>query len=121
MSGDLIFRNTFKDIEFVLATLGDAGTRFEFECYDNEGERRRHWSPRRFAPREKIVFAWAEGSKLLIQNGLEPHDAADLEIAPKKVAHEYSVLLDDMERPVLDPVAERNHSAHPDAGFDRIQ
>ena len=38
-----------------------------------------------------------------------------LEIAPKKVAHEYSVLLDDMECPVLDPVAKRNHSAHPDA------
>jgi uncharacterized protein (DUF849 family) len=33
-SRDLIFRNTFKDIEFVLRTLGDAGTRFEFECYD---------------------------------------------------------------------------------------
>jgi uncharacterized protein (DUF849 family) len=33
-SRDLIFRNTFKDIEFVLAKLGDAGTRFEFECYD---------------------------------------------------------------------------------------
>jgi uncharacterized protein (DUF849 family) len=33
-SRDLIFRNTYKDIEFVLTTLGDAGTRFEFECYD---------------------------------------------------------------------------------------
>jgi uncharacterized protein (DUF849 family) len=33
-SRDLIFRNTFKDIEFVLRTLADAGTRFEFECYD---------------------------------------------------------------------------------------
>jgi uncharacterized protein (DUF849 family) len=33
-SRDLIFRNTFKDIEFVLQTLSDAGTRFEFECYD---------------------------------------------------------------------------------------
>ncbi|MGH7102187.1 MAG: 3-keto-5-aminohexanoate cleavage protein [Acetobacteraceae bacterium] len=33
-SRDLIFRNTFQDIEFVLTTLGDAGTRFEFECYD---------------------------------------------------------------------------------------
>ncbi|MFD2183730.1 3-keto-5-aminohexanoate cleavage protein [Rhodoplanes azumiensis] len=31
---DLIFRNTFKDIEFVLATCRDNGTRFEFECYD---------------------------------------------------------------------------------------
>src|ERR1700739_2401426 len=33
-SRDLIFRNTFKDIEYVLATLGDSGARFEFECYD---------------------------------------------------------------------------------------
>jgi len=33
-SRDLIFRNTFKDIEFVLRTLSDSGTRFEFECYD---------------------------------------------------------------------------------------
>ena len=33
-SRDLIFRNTFKDIEYVLRTLGGNGTRFEFECYD---------------------------------------------------------------------------------------
>ena len=33
-SRDIVFRNTFKDIEFVLRTLGDSGTRFEFECYD---------------------------------------------------------------------------------------
>lgn len=33
-SRDLIFRNTFQDIEFVLSTLADSGTRFEFECYD---------------------------------------------------------------------------------------
>jgi uncharacterized protein (DUF849 family) len=33
-SRELVFRNTFADIEFVLRTLGDAGTRFEFECYD---------------------------------------------------------------------------------------
>jgi uncharacterized protein (DUF849 family) len=33
-SRDLVFRNTFKDIEFVLGVLADAGTRFEFECYD---------------------------------------------------------------------------------------
>ncbi|HWP27093.1 MAG TPA: 3-keto-5-aminohexanoate cleavage protein [Xanthobacteraceae bacterium] len=31
---DLVFRNTFKDIEFVLKTCADNGTRFEFECYD---------------------------------------------------------------------------------------
>ena len=31
---DIIFRNTYQDIEYVLRTLSDAGTRFEFECYD---------------------------------------------------------------------------------------
>jgi uncharacterized protein (DUF849 family) len=31
---DLIFRNTFKDIEYVLRTCLDNATRFEFECYD---------------------------------------------------------------------------------------
>ena len=35
MTRDFIFRNTFRDIEFVLRTLGDDhGTRFEMECYD---------------------------------------------------------------------------------------
>jgi uncharacterized protein (DUF849 family) len=33
-SRDLVFRNTYKDVEFILSTLRDAGTRFEFECYD---------------------------------------------------------------------------------------
>jgi uncharacterized protein (DUF849 family) len=33
-SRDLVFRNTFKDIEFVLGRLSGSGTRFEFECYD---------------------------------------------------------------------------------------
>jgi uncharacterized protein (DUF849 family) len=33
-SRDVVFRNTFKDIEFVLQTLSGSGTRFEFECYD---------------------------------------------------------------------------------------
>lgn len=31
---DIIFRNTFEDIGFVLDTLTPGGTRFEFECYD---------------------------------------------------------------------------------------
>jgi uncharacterized protein (DUF849 family) len=31
---DLVFRNSFKDIEFILKTCADNGTRFEFECYD---------------------------------------------------------------------------------------
>lgn len=33
-SDDFIFRNTFRDIAYILETLGDAGTRFEHECYD---------------------------------------------------------------------------------------
>ena len=31
---DIVFRNSFQDIAFVLDTLSEAGTRFEFECYD---------------------------------------------------------------------------------------
>ena len=31
---DLVFRNSFKDIEYILATCSGNGTRFEFECYD---------------------------------------------------------------------------------------
>jgi len=33
-SRDAIFRNTFRDIEKTLETMGGGGTRFEFECYD---------------------------------------------------------------------------------------
>ena len=33
-SRDLVFRNSFKDIEYVLKTCYGNGTRFEFECYD---------------------------------------------------------------------------------------
>ena len=29
-----MFRNTFKDIEYILQSCADNGTRFEFECYD---------------------------------------------------------------------------------------
>ena|SRR6185312_101215 len=34
-SRDLIFRNTFQDIEYVLKACQEHGTRFEFECYDS--------------------------------------------------------------------------------------
>ncbi len=33
-SRDLVFRNSFKDIEYVLSRMSASGTRFEFECYD---------------------------------------------------------------------------------------
>jgi len=33
-SHDLVFKNTFKDIAYILQTCSGNGTRFEFECYD---------------------------------------------------------------------------------------
>ena len=33
-SRDIVFRNSFKEIDFILATCSQSGTRFEFECYD---------------------------------------------------------------------------------------
>ena len=33
-SEDRIFKNTFKDIEYILTSCADHGTRFEIECYD---------------------------------------------------------------------------------------
>jgi uncharacterized protein (DUF849 family) len=34
LTRDYVFRNTFTDIEWIVRTLGEQGTRFEFECYD---------------------------------------------------------------------------------------
>ncbi len=33
-SRDLVFKNTFADIEYILSSCSENGTRFEFECYD---------------------------------------------------------------------------------------
>ena len=33
-SRDMVFKNTYKDIEFILTSCADNNTRFEFECYD---------------------------------------------------------------------------------------
>ena len=33
-SDDFIFRNTFRDIKYILETMSGAGTKFEHECYD---------------------------------------------------------------------------------------
>ena len=33
-SNERIFKNTFKDIEYILTSCADNGTRFEIECYD---------------------------------------------------------------------------------------
>ncbi len=34
MTRDIVFKNTFADIEHILGTLNESGTRYEFECYD---------------------------------------------------------------------------------------
>jgi uncharacterized protein (DUF849 family) len=34
MTKDLVFKNTFLDIEGIVREFGERGTRFEFECYD---------------------------------------------------------------------------------------
>jgi uncharacterized protein (DUF849 family) len=33
-SEDMVFRNTFKDIEYIIKTVNEFGTKFEYECYD---------------------------------------------------------------------------------------
>ena len=33
-SKDFVFRNSFKDIAYILETMNQSGTRYEFECYD---------------------------------------------------------------------------------------
>jgi uncharacterized protein (DUF849 family) len=33
-SRNLVFKNTYQDIEYILTTCAENGTRFEFECYD---------------------------------------------------------------------------------------
>jgi uncharacterized protein (DUF849 family) len=33
-SDERVFKNTFKDIEYILTSCADNGTRFEIECYD---------------------------------------------------------------------------------------
>ena len=33
-SRDLVFKNTYQDIEYILSSCSGNGTRFEFECYD---------------------------------------------------------------------------------------
>ena len=34
MSEDIVFRNTFKDIDYIIKTVNEFGTKFEYECYD---------------------------------------------------------------------------------------
>lgn len=47
-SRDVVFKNTYRDIEYVLDTLNDSGTRYEFECYDT-------------AHLHNLYYFWREG------------------------------------------------------------
>ena len=33
-SADFVFRNSYKDVRYILETLNESGARYEFECYD---------------------------------------------------------------------------------------
>src|SRR5580693_7741412 len=65
-------------------------------------------------PARPVGPQWRAGV-LAVENSLEPHDGADLEITPIEIAHEDGMLLHHVERPVLDPISERNDTSHPDA------
>jgi hypothetical protein len=61
------------------------------------------------------VRSYRQPDVLVVENSFEAHDAANLEISPKEIAHESGMLLDHMERSIFDPITERNHAPHPDA------
>src|ERR1700744_6541493 len=50
-----------------------------------------------------------------VKSGIKAHHAAKFEVAAKKTANEFGFVFDNVESAVLDPVAEWNRSAHPDA------
>ncbi|MBV1693807.1 MAG: 3-keto-5-aminohexanoate cleavage protein [Hyphomicrobiales bacterium] len=74
-SDDRIFKNTFKDIENILATCSENGTRFEIECYDIG----HLYTLRHFADRGLVKPPYFIQSVFGILGGIGPH--------PEDVAH----------------------------------
>jgi len=74
-SDDRIFRNTFKDIQFILETCAANGTRFEIECYDIG----HLYTLRHFADRGLVKPPFFIQSVFGILGGIGPH--------PEDVAH----------------------------------
>lgn len=72
---DLVFRNSFKDIEFILETCYGNGTRFEFECYDIA----HLYNLAHFADRELVKPPFFVQSVFGILGGIGTH--------PEDVAH----------------------------------
>ena len=74
-SRERIFRNTFKDIEYILTTCAENGTRFEIECYDIG----HLYTLRHFADRGLVKPPFFVQSVFGILGGIGPH--------PEDVAH----------------------------------
>jgi uncharacterized protein (DUF849 family) len=74
-SDERIFKNTFKDIEFILTTCAANGTRFEIECYDIG----HLYTLRHFADKGLVKPPFFIQSVFGILGGIGPH--------PEDVAH----------------------------------
>jgi uncharacterized protein (DUF849 family) len=74
-SRERIFKNTFKDIEYILSTCAENGTRFEVECYDIG----HLYTLSHFADRGVIKPPFFVQSVFGILGGIGPH--------PEDVAH----------------------------------
>ena len=74
-SRERIFRNTFKDIEYILTTCAENGTRFEIECYDIG----HLYTLAHFADRGVVKPPFFVQSVFGILGGIGPH--------PEDVAH----------------------------------
>jgi uncharacterized protein (DUF849 family) len=74
-SRERIFKNTFKDIEYILTTCAENGTRFEIECYDIG----HLYTLRHFADRGIVKPPFFVQSVFGILGGIGPH--------PEDVAH----------------------------------
>jgi uncharacterized protein (DUF849 family) len=72
---DLVFRNSFKDIEYILETCYGNGTRFEFECYDIA----HLYNLAHFADRGLVKAPFFVQSVFGLLGGIGPH--------PEDVAH----------------------------------
>lgn len=68
-SVDLVFRNSFKDIEYVLETCYGNGTRFEFECYDTS----HLYNLAHFADRGLVKAPFFVQSVFGLLGGIGPH------------------------------------------------
>ena len=68
-SKDLVFRNSFKDIEYVLETCYGNGTRFEFECYDTS----HLYNLAHFADRGLVKSPFFVQSVFGLLGGIGPH------------------------------------------------